>query len=193
MKPSEHFHLKPNLSNDDSAEPSHWRIVLPLLAMIIGMAGLAYGSVPLYRLFCQVTGYGGTTQTGSPLPDHIGTKLFTVSFDTNVAPGLDWSFSPPDAPVTLHAGEQQLVSFTATNRSDHPISGTATFNVTPFKAGSYFDKIQCFCFDAQTLQPGETVHMPVSFFIDPDIENDPYLSDVSDIILSYTFFASKEE
>jgi cytochrome c oxidase assembly protein subunit 11 len=148
---------------------------------------LAYASVPLYRVFCQVTGYGGTTQRAVSAPLKIGKQIITVHFDSNIAPGLSWKFGHPQ-PVSVHTGENKLIAYTAENTSHESQTGVATFNVTPERAGVYFNKIHCFCFENQTLQPGEKVNMPVSFFVDPDIANDPDLQGLAAITLSYTFF-----
>ena len=166
------------------------RQILVILAVIVAaMVGLAYASVPLYQLFCQVTGYGGTTQvTGDAaleiLPDH----LVRVRFDANTNPALNWRFEAVDAPVTLNPGEEVVINYRATNLGDTTSAGTSTYNVTPVKAGPHFMKIDCFCFIEQTLQPGESVLMPVRFYIDPDIASEPGTADIDEIILSYTFF-----
>lgn len=149
---------------------------------------LAFASVPMYRKFCQVTGYGGTTQRAEVAPGETGSRTITVRFNTTVNPGLPWRFVPDQPSVTVKLGESTLASFTAANNSRSTVTGQAMFNVTPLKAGSYFDKTQCFCFTEQTLAAGETVHMPVSFFIDPAIAQDHNLDDVETITLSYSFF-----
>ena len=160
-----------------------------LFGLAGGMVGLSFAAVPLYQLFCQVTGYGGTTQVAkvSDLPAQMSKRTITVSFDTNVARGLPWRFRPEQGKVVVHAGEEKLALFEATNTSDAIITGTASFNVTPYKAGPYFSKIECFCFTEQELKPGQRVDMPVQFFIDPEILTDPNTQDVTDIVLSYTF------
>ena len=159
------------------------------LLVVAGMVGLAYASVPLYDLFCRVTGFGGTTQVASEAPQQVvADHPVTVRFDANVNPELKWSFRPVDAPVTLAPGETVVINYEATNISDVASTGTATFNVTPQKAGPYFMKIECFCFTEQLLQPGESITMPVSFFIDPEIATDRNTQDVDEIVLSYTFF-----
>lgn len=163
-------------------------VALAAACIAIAMVGMAYAAVPLYRLFCQVTGFGGTTQralapSSAPLAQRI-----SVRFDANVAPGLGWSFKPVLTTLTPRIGEQTLISYTAANNTDHPITGTATFNVTPESAGQYFNKIQCFCFTEQTLQPGQAVDMPVVFFVDPAILKGKQASRISEITLSYTFF-----
>ena len=151
------------------------------------MTGLAAASVPLYRMFCQATGLNGTTQRGNAAPGAVDHQI-RIDFDTNVAPHMPWKFVPENRSDTVAIGARDMAFFTATNTSDHPITGTATFNVTPSQAGKYFTKIQCFCFTQQTLKPGETARMPVIFFVDPKILTDPDASDVQTITLSYTFY-----
>jgi len=165
------------------------RLLVVLAIVVSGMVGLAYASVPLYQLFCQVTGYGGTTQVAlaqaeTVVPDHP----VKVRFDANISRDLNWRFEAVDAPVTLNPGEEVVINYRATNLGDAPSTGTSTYNVTPVKAGPHFMKIDCFCFIEQTLQPGESVLMPVRFYIDPEIVADSNTSDVGEIILSYTFF-----
>ena len=166
---------------------------LALTALVFGMLGLSYAAVPLYRIFCQVTGYAGTTQRADMAPRGILERTMLVRFDANVARDLDWKFKPGQRSIKLRIGEEKLAFYSATNTSDEPITGTATFNVTPAVAGSYFNKIACFCFTEQTLKPGETVQMPVSFFIDPDMLKDPDMRNVEEITLSYTFFEVKNQ
>jgi cytochrome c oxidase assembly protein subunit 11 len=156
--------------------------------VIAVMLGLTAAAVPLYRLFCQVTGYGGTTQVAEALPAAPLERTIKVRFNAEVDPDLPWTFQPAQREVEVRIGEQSLAYYRARNRSDHAIVGQAVFNVTPFKAGRYFDKIACFCFEEQLLQPGEEVDMPVSFFVDPAILDDPNTGDVRTITLSYTFF-----
>jgi cytochrome c oxidase assembly protein subunit 11 len=163
-------------------------LAVTLLGVVAGMTGLAFASVPLYRLFCQVTGYGGTTQVAPAAPAASGERVVTVRFDAFTDPSLPWTFEPVQRAVTLKVGEQGLAYYRASNRSDRPVAGMATFNVTPQKAGLYFNKVHCFCFDEQVLQPGESVEMAVSFFVDPEIVQDPNLDEVRTITLSYTFF-----
>jgi cytochrome c oxidase assembly protein subunit 11 len=157
--------------------------------LVAAMVGLAFASVPLYRVFCQVTGFGGTTQRaeGAAAPGAVG-KMMSVRFDANTAPGLGWAFKPERYTERVAVGAREMAFFTAKNLSDRPITGTATFNVTPSQAGQYFTKIQCFCFKEQTLQPGEEVRMPVIFYVDPKILDDDHAKDISEITLSYTFF-----
>lgn len=154
---------------------------------VAGMIGLSYASVPLYRIFCQMTGFGGTPQKAEAGPDQILLRQVTVRFDASVARGLAWEFAPAQAPQHLKVGEVGLAFFRAKNLSDGPLSGTASFNVTPAKAGAYFSKIECFCFTEQRLEAGQEIDMPVQYFIDPAIEQDENMHDVKTITLSYTF------
>ncbi|GHA30586.1 cytochrome c oxidase assembly protein CtaG [Devosia pacifica] len=167
------------------------KVAMTLLFIVLGMTGLAFASVPLYSLFCQVTGYGGTTQVSSG-PKGIIDREMTVRFDSNVDRGLAWSVKPARA-VTDRIGASETVSYTATNLTNRPITGMALFNVTPENAGYYFNKMECFCFTEQTLQPGETVEMPVTFFVDPELDQNHDLDTVHEITLSYSFFASDQE
>src|SRR5262245_41452460 len=147
-------------------------VVVSCLAVVIGMGGLAYAAVPLYDLFCRVTGYGGTTQRASAAPNIVSDHIVTVRFDTNIDRALPWSFQPDQRSVRVKVGESRLVFFRAVNNSDHAIVGRATFNVVPEQAGRYFSKIQCFCFTEQRLEAGQSVEMPVSFFIEPGMLTD---------------------
>jgi cytochrome c oxidase assembly protein subunit 11 len=157
-----------------------------------GMLGLAYASVPLYQLFCQVTGFGGTTQRAERPASTILERTMTVRFDANVGDGLPWEFAPVSEPQTLQIGENGLAFYRVTNRSDRPIVGTATYNVTPEQAGVFFNKLACFCFTEQRLEPGESLDMPVSYFVDPEIVKDADASRLSTITLSYTFYEVKK-
>jgi cytochrome c oxidase assembly protein subunit 11 len=172
--------------------PRNRRTLLSLVMIAVGMGCMAYASVPLYRLFCQVTGFGGTTQRAERAPGTVADRVITVRFDANVA-DLPWRFEPVQREVAAKVGEPQLIHYRAHNAGGRPLTGQATFNVTPDKAGQYFDKIQCFCFTEQTLKGGEAVDMPVQFFIDPAILGDRNLDDVSTITLSYTFFRAKNQ
>ena len=163
--------------------------VFPLIAIVLGMLMLSYAAVPFYKLFCQVTGFGGTTQRAEAAPSTIAERRITVRFNADTDPALPWDFTPLEREISLRIGENRLVAFRAHNRTDQATRGTATYNVTPHLAGKYFDKIQCFCFEEQRLNAGETVNMPVSFFIDPAILDDPALKDLTNITLSYTFFS----
>jgi cytochrome c oxidase assembly protein subunit 11 len=165
------------------------RVTVLLLASVVGgMVGLSFASVPLYRLFCQATGFGGTTQRAVAAPAKVADAIVTVRFDAETAPDLGWEFRPLQKAVTVHPGEQRQVFYRAVNNTTEPITGSATFNVTPAKAGIYFDKLQCFCFSEQHLEPHESVDMGVVFFVDPDILTDPNTADVQTITLSYTMF-----
>lgn len=159
------------------------------LVLVASMVGLAYAAVPLYQLFCQVTGFGGTPQLASEAPKGAIARMMTVDFDANVANNLPWTVKAA-APVTDNIGEIGTVNYIATNHSDKPLSGMAVFNVSPEHAGVYFNKIECFCFTEQTLQPGETVEMPIIFFIDPELDKNRELNTIKEITLSYTFYAS---
>jgi len=157
------------------------------------MIGVAFASVPLYRMFCQITGFGGTTMLSDKLPDTILDRDITIKFDTNTSRNINWAFRPEKRQEVLKVGQQGLISFMAKNKGAAPSAGTAVYNVTPNKAGQYFHKTQCFCFDEQMLQPGEEMPMPVVFYIDPSIADDPEMDDVKTITLSYTFFPAESE
>lgn len=168
------------------------KVAFTLMGLVIGMTGLAFASVPLYQLFCEVTGYGGTTQVASEAPKGLIDRQMTVRFDSNVDGALAWKVTPSQ-PVTGQVGGLETVTYRATNLTDRPITGMAVFNVTPEKAGYYFNKMECFCFTEQTLAPGETVDMPIVFFVDPEIDENHDLDTVREITLSYTFYASDKE
>jgi cytochrome c oxidase assembly protein subunit 11 len=168
------------------------KIALTLGAVVVGMVGLAFASVPLYQLFCQVTGYGGTTQVAEEAPKGVIAREMTVRFDSNVDHALAWRVEPAE-PVTDEIGTVETINYVATNLSDETVTGTAIFNVTPEKAGYYFNKMECFCFTEQTLAPGETVEMPVTFFVDPELDQNGDLDTIGEITLSYTFYASDNE
>jgi len=163
-----------------------------LLAIIFGvvfmMVGVSFAAVPLYDVFCRVTGFNGTTQISKNLPDTILDRKVIVKFDTNVNSRLPWQFHANQGDIEVHIGQDALVSFTAKNIAEVPTSGTAVYNVTPLKAGKYFNKTQCFCFDNQTLPPNESMNMPVVFYIDPAMADDRDMEDVKVITLSYSFF-----
>jgi cytochrome c oxidase assembly protein subunit 11 len=161
--------------------------------VIAGMLGLTAAAVPLYRLFCQVTGYGGTTQRAEQAPEAVADRTIRVLFNADVAQGMPWSFAPAAREVEVRIGEQSLAFYRAHNSGSRPITGTATFNVTPAKAGVYFSKIDCFCFTEQVLGPGQSADLPVSFFVDPAILDDPGTRDLRSITLSYTFFPRDDE
>ena len=174
-----------------AASPRNHRTLVLLVAVVAAMTGLAFASAPLYRVFCQATGFDGTTQRAAVAPGAVGGKLYTVRFNADISPDLPWRFQSVQPFVRVHPGEQTLVAFRATNLSDRPITGTASFNVTPLVVGPYFDKIECFCFTEQTLQPGESADLPVTFFVSPEILKDKNTRDLDAITLSYTFFQAK--
>ena len=155
------------------------------------MLALSYAAVPLYQMFCQQTGYGGTTQRAIAPPTRQENRLIRVRFNADTHRNLPWRFSPMQQEITVKAGQEGLAFYRAENKSNEPVVGMAVYNVTPEKAGIYFNKVECFCFIEQRLEPGQIVEMPVQFFIDPDIVKDKNLDDVSTITLSYTFFRLK--
>lgn len=165
----------------------HNRVAIICAAIAVGMVGMSYAAVPLYRIFCQVTGFGGTTQVAVAPSTEVLDKTIIMRFDANVSKELAWKFEPVKHTIDLKIGENKLAYYRATNLSDKPLSGTATFNVSPDSAGVHFNKIECFCFTEQLLQPGESVEMPVSFFVDAGIVDDPNAAHISQLTLSYTF------
>ena len=169
----------------------HRRVALIFSAVVACMVGLTFAAVPLYRLFCAATGYGGTTRVAHVAPSEPGKRVLTVRFDANVAPGLPWEFAPETRSISLRTGETKTIFYKVTNTADRPLSATAAYNVSPDQAGSYFDKLACFCFAEQTLNAHETAEWPVVFFLDPALEQDETMEHVGAVTLSYTFFASK--
>lgn len=167
---------------------SNARVALLAGSIVVGMVGLSFAAVPLYKLFCQVTGFGGTTQISTQTPDEILDREMIVQFDANTAAALGWDFGPVQRRVHVRLGEPTQIAYQATNNTDQTTVGTATFNVTPETIGAYFMKVQCFCFTQQELAPGETVQMPVLFYVDPALADDPLLDYVDTITLSYTFY-----
>ena len=165
------------------------RVALLAALGVCGMVGVGYASSPLYRMFCQATGFNGTVreEQGGLAPGDVG-RIVNVRFDANVSPKLPWKFEPEQRIERVAIGAREMAFFTATNDSDRTITGSATFNVQPNQAGGYFTKVQCFCFTQQTLKPHETVRMPVVFFIDPAFLKDSDASAISEITLSYTFY-----
>jgi cytochrome c oxidase assembly protein subunit 11 len=153
----------------------------------LAMLALAFASVPLYRVFCQVTGFGGTTQKADAAPGAVAGQI-GVRFDANIDPALPWKFEPVQETVRIHPGARTTIYYQATNYTARPTTGQAIFNVTPEIAGKYFSKIECFCFTEQTLKPGESVKMPVIFFVDPKLRDDPDTKHIDEITLSYTFY-----
>ncbi|KAI3408885.1 hypothetical protein GPALN_007478 [Globodera pallida] len=168
------------------------------LGWITIMVGVTFASLPLYRMFCESTGLGGTTQVAKSLErienmEKVTDRLLRVQFNADVPSSMQWKFKPVQNEIYVHPGDTALAFFTAENPTDKPIIGISTYNVTPFEAAYYFNKIQCFCFDEQILMPHEQVDLPVFFYIDPDFANDPALEYMDDLMLSYTFFESKSD
>ncbi len=190
------------MSREATAEPisRHQRrrrnkyVFASLAVLVLGMNGFAYATVPAYRAFCQKFGFAGTPLVAASAPpagEVLADREITIRFNSDIDPALDWRFKPVQRSVTLNVGATGLAFFEAANRHSEAVTGTATFNVTPLKAAPYFVKIECFCFTEQTLAPGETAQMPVTFFVDPDIALDDNLDDVGTITLSYTFFRNE--
>jgi cytochrome c oxidase assembly protein subunit 11 len=177
-------------SHGQAKRASNGAIFGGCVVFVAGMVGMAYASVPLYRLFCQATGYNGTTQRTEQYSQTVLDRKIQVTFDANISPGLNWAFKPA-ASVDPRIGETMQIEYTATNRSPVPTTGQAVFNVTPMEAAVYFNKVECFCFTEQTLQPGETVKMPVVFFVDPEIVEAEETRNIKTITLSYSFYPSQ--
>ena len=175
---------------DRTSHRRNRRMMAGLFGVVFGMVALSYAAVPLYDLFCRVTGYGGTTQVADAAPEQVLDREIRIRFMADTNRDLPWDFAPEQREVTMRIGESGMAFYQAENLSDRPVTGMAAYNVLPPKAGVYFNKIQCFCFDEQTLAPGESVSMPVYFFVDPAIDDDPNLDEVRTITLSYTFFRS---
>lgn len=171
---------------------SNRKIVLSCVAALAVMGSVTAASPTLYRLFCQVTGYGGTTQRALAPSTVTLDRVVTVRFDANVSPHLAWKFEPLQPTVDVKVGENAIAFFRATNVSDKPLKGTAAFNVAPETMGAYFNKIECFCFTEQTLQPGQSVDMPVTFFLDPKMVEDRDTRVLSNVTLSYVFYPVKQ-
>lgn len=179
------------MSNEtDPQQPKrgHGLVALSLAGLVAGMVGLSFAAVPLYRIFCQATGYNGTPQRAAAAPKEVLDKTIRIRFDGNVDHGLPWRFAPEKASMDVKIGETTLAYFKATNLSDSAITGSAVFNVAPEQAGLYFTKIECFCFKQQTLAAGQTAEMPVTFFVDPKIVDDADTKNIDEITLSYTFY-----
>ncbi|TYG94981.1 hypothetical protein E1A91_A11G220600v1 [Gossypium mustelinum] len=185
-----------------STERKSKKTLLYLTALVFAMVGSSYAAVPLYRRFCQATGYGGTVQRRESVEEKIArhekdgtvaTREIVVQFNADVADGMPWKFVPTQREVRVKPGESALAFYTAENRSSKPITGVSTYNVTPMKAAVYFNKIQCFCFEEQRLLPGEQIDMPVFFYIDPEFDTDARMDGINNLILSYTFFKVSEE
>jgi cytochrome c oxidase assembly protein subunit 11 len=165
-------------------------LVSVFAAMAAGMLGMSFAAIPLYRLFCEVTGYGGTPKVGTEEATSISDTTINVRFNADTNPGLPWQFAPDQSEVTLKLGEDKVAFYHAHNKAASPVTGMALYNVTPEKAAKYFHKTACFCFNQQTLEGGQTMEFPVSFWVDPEIAKDPNTADVRTVTLSYTFFRS---
>jgi cytochrome c oxidase assembly protein subunit 11 len=169
------------------------RTGLIVLGVVIGMVGLSFASVPLYRMFCQITGFEGTPMISEQYPDTVLDRVVMIKFNADTDRNMPWIFKPEQRQIPVKLGQKGLTAFHATNKASTPITGTAVYNVTPLKAGKYFHKVQCFCFGEQTLQPREDVSMPVLFYIDPAMNEDRTMDDVKTITLSYTFYRAESE
>ncbi len=169
----------------------HRRVALTVLGMVVGMIGMAYAAVPLYQAFCRATGFGGVPQIATTESATRGQKVMTIHFDANIASDLPWTFEPEQDSIRLRTGETATVFYKVKNRSSRTTVGLATYNVAPERSGMFFNKIACFCFSEQTLGPGETMDMPVVFYIDPAVETDEIMKTQDSITLSYTFYAAK--
>lgn len=166
------------------------RLAAGVFAVVAGMVGVSFAAVPLYDLFCRVTGYNGTVQIGGRAPERPGEFVVTVRFNANTQPSLPWRFEPASAPVQLRVGEEGMGFYRARNLADRPVTGVSTYNVTPEVVGKYFHKTACFCFEEQTLAPGQEAEMPLAFWVDPRIAEDPNTRGIRTITISYTFFRS---
>lgn len=180
------------MSKDTDGKTGRRIVALSLATLVAGMIGMSFASVPLYRLFCQVTGYGGVPQRADKAPGEVLDRTIKIRFDGNVDGSLPWTFAPVQQTMDVKIGETALAFFKASNNSSTPVTGRAIFNVSPELAGRYFTKIECFCFKQQTLEVGQAVEMPVTFFVDPKIVDDDDTKNITEITLSYTFYRSNE-
>jgi cytochrome c oxidase assembly protein subunit 11 len=179
--------------NQNNLKAQNKKVIFIITFIGMLMLSLSYAAVPLYDIFCRVTGFGGTTQIASSAPGSSGHPNINIRFESNITDSLNWDFYSKTKTVKIPMGEEKTIYYFAKNLSDEPIVGTATFNVTPAKAGQYFMKIDCFCFVEQLLNPGESMNMPVTFFIDPDLYKDENVQEVNEITLSYTFMKSMDQ
>ena len=179
--------------NQNNLKVQNKKVIFIITFIGMLMLSLSYAAVPLYDIFCRVTGFGGTTQIASSAPGSTGHPNINIRFESNITDTLNWDFYSKTKTVKIPMGEEKTIYYFAKNLSDEPIVGTATFNVTPAKAGQYFMKIDCFCFVEQLLNPGESMNMPVTFFIDPDLYKDENVQEVNEITLSYTFMKSMDQ
>ncbi len=181
------------VQNQNNLKAQNKKVIFIITFVGMLMLSLSYAAVPLYDIFCRVTGFGGTTQIASSAPGSTGHPNINIRFESNITDSLNWDFYSKTKTVKIPMGEEKTIYYFAKNLSDEPIVGTATFNVTPAKAGQYFMKIDCFCFVEQLLNPGESMNMPVTFFIDPDLYKDENVQEVNEITLSYTFMKSMDQ
>ena len=179
--------------NQNNLKAQNKKVIFIITFVGMLMLSLSYAAVPLYDIFCRVTGFGGTTQIASSAPGSTGHPNINIRFESNITDSLNWDFYSKTKTVKIPMGEEKTIYYFAKNLSEEPIVGTATFNVTPAKAGQYFMKIDCFCFVEQLLNPGESMNMPVTFFIDPDLYKDENVQEVNEITLSYTFMKSMDQ
>ena len=179
--------------NQNNLKAQNKKVIFIITFIGMLMLSLSYAAVPLYDIFCRVTGFGGTTQIASSAPGSTGHPNINIRFESNITDSLNWDFYSKTKTVKIPMGEEKTIYYFAKNLSNEPIVGTATFNVTPAKAGQYFMKIDCFCFVEQLLNPGESMNMPVTFFIDPDLYKDENVQEVNEITLSYTFMKSMDQ
>lgn len=180
-------------SQESIVKSRNKKMAIIIVSIVFFMIALSYAAFPLYDLFCRVTGYGGTPKQVDTESLIVGERNFTVRFNSDISKELQWEFKPMQKDIDVKTGENKLIFYEAYNPTDEAITGVATFNVTPEKAAYHFSKVHCFCFEEQTLQPGQKVEMPVSFYIDPEIENDEEVGNLKTITLSYTFFKSKNK
>lgn len=178
-----------NLPDASGTARRHRVVAASCVVFVAAMVGAAYAAVPLYQMFCQITGFGGATKVATSAPNQVLDREVEIRFDANVAPGLPWAFAPEVRSMKVKLGETKLAYYRVENRGAQPITASATYNVAPALAGYHFAKMQCFCFTDQTLQPGEALDMPVVFFVDPALADDRDLDGLNTITLSYTFFA----
>ena len=181
------------INNENALKAQNKKSIIIISFIVLFMLSLSFAAVPLYDIFCRVTGFGGTTQIASTAPGSTGHPDINVRFESSTSSSLNWDFFAKSKVVTIPIGEEKTIFYFAKNLSNKPIVGTATFNVTPAKVGQYFMKIDCFCFVEQLLKPGESMNMPVTFFIDPDIYKDENVKEVNEITLSYTFMKSMDQ
>ncbi len=181
------------IDNNNTLKKQNKKVLITISFIVIVMLSLSYAAVPLYDIFCRVTGFGGTTQIASSAPGSLGNPDINIRFESSTTSSLNWEFFSKSKVVNIPIGQEKTIFYFAKNNGSEPVVGTATFNVTPAKVGQYFMKIDCFCFVEQLLKPGESMDMPVTFFIDPDIYKDENVKEVNEITLSYTFMKSMDQ